>query len=102
MALARDDLQKRLADSGHIGLNDVAPLGRITAAQPIYQCNGCEVDIAGKAKADLVVTGLIDKISETHLVSPCSIVDVARSQRSSSMRPCWITGNTDEARGSTV
>lgn len=97
LTLARDELQKRLADSGKFEIVDVAPISAdITAAQPIYQCNGCEVDIAGKAKADLVMTSLIDKISETHLSLTVSIVDVAKSQLVSNAT-VLIQGNTDEA-----
>jgi hypothetical protein len=96
LTLARDELEKRLADSGKFEIVDVAPISADIAAQPIYQCNGCEVDIAGKAKADLVMTSLIDKISETHLSLTVSIVDVAKSQLVSNAT-VLIQGNTDEA-----
>jgi hypothetical protein len=54
------------------------------------------VDLAGKAKADLVLTSVIDKISETHLSLNVAVVDVAKSKlvRNASV---LIQGNTDEA-----
>jgi len=97
LSMARDQLAKMLADSGRYEIVDTTPIGaEIAAAQPIYTCNGCEIDLAGKTKADLVMTGLIDKISETHLSLTVAIVDVANSKllKTSSV---LIQGNTDEA-----
>lgn len=97
LSQARAELEKLLSASGRYEIVDLAPLAQdIEAAQPIFECNGCEVDIAGKAKADLVLTGLIDKISETHLSLTVSIVDVARSKRLSNAS-VLIQGNTDES-----
>jgi hypothetical protein len=97
LTMARDEFQTRLAASGRYDLVDIAPLSaEITAAQPIFQCNGCEIDIAKKSEADLVMTGLIDKISETHLSLTVAIVDVARSKLVSNSS-VLIQGNTDEA-----
>lgn len=95
--MARDQLQKLLSANGRYDVIDIAPIAAdITAAQPIFQCNGCEIDIAGKAKADLVMTSLIDKISETHLSLTVAIVDVAQSKLVSTSS-VLIQGNTDEA-----
>ncbi|MCC7250356.1 DUF3280 domain-containing protein [Hyphomicrobium sp.] len=97
LSLAQAEFKKLLSASGRYELVDLTPLSaEITAAQPIYECNGCEVDIAGKAKADLVMTSLIDKISETHLSLTVAIVDVAQSKlvKNSSV---LIQGNTDES-----
>lgn len=97
LVMARDALQKSLADSGKYDILDIAPISaEITAAQPIYQCNGCEIDLAGKAKAELVMTSLIDKISETHLSLTVAIVDVAQSKLVSTSS-VLIQGNTDES-----
>jgi hypothetical protein len=97
LSLARDQLAQLLSESGRYEIVDTAPIAaEITAAQPIYTCNGCEIDLAGKAKADLVMTGLVDKISETHLSLTVAIVDVANSKllNTSSV---LIQGNTDES-----
>lgn len=97
LVMARDELQKLLSANGKYDILDIAPISaEITAAQPIYQCNGCEIDLAGKAKADLVMTSLVDKISETHLSLTVAIVDVAQSKLVSTSS-VLIQGNTDEA-----
>jgi hypothetical protein len=97
LELAQAELQKLLAADGRYEIVDLAPLkDEISAARPIHECNGCEVDIAGKAKADLVMTALVDKISETHLSLTVAIVDVAKSQLVSNSS-VLIQGNTDEA-----
>ncbi len=95
--MAQEELQKLLGASGRYDVLDIGPLNAdIVASQPIYNCNGCEVDIAGKAKADLVMTSVVDKISETHLSLTVTIVDVAKSQLVSNSS-VLIQGNTDES-----
>lgn len=97
LSMAQAELQKLLAASGRYEVVDLSPLSaEITAAQPIYECNGCEVDIAGKAKADLLMTALVDKISETHLSLTVAIVDVAQSKLLGNAS-VLIQGNTDES-----
>ncbi len=97
LALAQDELQKRLAADGRYDIVDLAPLkDEITAARPIFDCNGCEIDIAAKVKADLVMTSVIEKISETHLSLTVALVDVAQSKLVSNSS-VLIQGNTDES-----
>ncbi|WP_072392440.1 DUF3280 domain-containing protein [Hyphomicrobium sp. CS1GBMeth3] len=97
LSLARDELEKRFAESGRYEIVDLTPISEeIKAAQPIFECNGCEVDLAAKAKADLVMTALIDKISETHLSLTVAIIDVAESKLVNNAS-VLIQGNTDES-----
>jgi hypothetical protein len=97
LSLAQDELRKRLSANDRYELVDLAPLAaEIAAAQPLYNCNGCEIEIAAKAKADLLMTSNIDKISETHLSLTVAIVDVAASKLVSNSS-VLIQGNTDEA-----
>ncbi len=97
LSMAHEELRKLLSANGRYELVDLAPLAdEITAAQPIYNCNGCEIPIAEKAKADLLMTSNIDKISETHLSLTVAIVDVAASKLVSNAS-VLIQGNTDEA-----
>jgi hypothetical protein len=97
LSLVQTELQKLLVANGKYEVLDITPLAaEITAAQPIYNCNGCEIELAGKAKADLVMTSLIDKISETHLSLTVAVVDVAKSKLVSTAS-VLIQGNTDEA-----
>jgi hypothetical protein len=97
LELARDELIKLLsADSRYQPVDLSALKDEIKAAAPLSECNGCEVDLAGKVAAELAMTSVIDKISETHLSLNVAIIDVAKSKlvRNASV---LIQGNTDEA-----
>lgn len=96
LSMAHEELVKLLTASGRYEIVDIAPIAEeIKAAQPIFECNGCEVDLAAKAKADLVMTSLVDKISETHLSLTVMIVDVANN-KPVGKESVLIQGNTDE------
>lgn len=97
LSMAEAELQKQLGEDPRYEIVDLAPLKEeISKARPIYECNGCEIDIAAKAKADLVMTSVVDKISETHLSLTVALIDVAESKliKNSSV---LIQGNTDES-----
>lgn len=97
LELAREDLIKRFQEDGRYEIIDISSIGEeLKAAQPFYDCNGCELDLAKKVNADLVMTSSIDKISETHLSLNVAIVDVEAS-RLVSNASVLIQGNTDEA-----
>ncbi|MGE3230590.1 MAG: DUF3280 domain-containing protein [Hyphomicrobium sp.] len=97
LALADALLAKLLAADGRYEIVDLASLkDEIAAARPIYDCNGCEVDLAGKVKAELVMTSVMEKISETHLSLTVALVDVANSKLVSTSS-VLIQGNTDES-----
>ena len=97
LTMARDELQKLISAKDRYDVIDIEPIAaEITAAQPIYECNGCEIDLAGKVNADLVMTSLIDKISETHLSLTVAIIDVPQSKLVDTAS-VLIQGNTDES-----
>ncbi len=97
LEMVQSEFGKLLTAGGRYDLVDLGPLkDEIAAARPISECNGCEIDLAAKAKADLVMTALIDKISETHLSLNVSIADVAKGKLVNSAS-VLIQGNTDEA-----
>lgn len=94
---ANAELAKLVAADGRYELVDTAPFSEeIENKRPIYECNGCEVHIGEKAKADYLMVCVLNKISETHLSLTVSLVDVARKgvvDNSSVL----IQGNTDDA-----
>jgi hypothetical protein len=97
LTMARDELEKLIGAKDRYEVVDIGPIAtEITAAQPIYECNGCEIDLAAKTKADLVMTGLMDKISETHLSLTVAIIDVSQSKLVNTAS-VLIQGNTDES-----
>lgn len=97
LSMAEAELKKRLGDDARYELIDLSPLkDDIKAVRPIFECNGCEIDIAAKAKADLAMTSVVEKISETHLSLTIAIIDVANSKLVSNAS-VLIQGNTDES-----
>ncbi|MFA5949501.1 MAG: DUF3280 domain-containing protein [Hyphomicrobium sp.] len=97
LELSYAELVKRLVEDGRYEIVDLSAMAaELKAAQPFYDCNGCEVDLGAKAKADLVMTSSVDKISETHLSLNIALVDVAKSKLISNSS-VLIQGNTDEA-----
>lgn len=95
--MAHAELAKLITADGRYDLVDIAPYtAEIEAAQPISDCNGCEVDIGTKAGADLLMVSLLNKISETHLSLTVSLVDVAKNGVVSNAS-VLIQGNTDES-----
>lgn len=97
LKMAHAELARLIEADGRYDLVDVAPYTEeIAAAQPISECNGCEVDIGAKAGADLLMVSVLNKISETHLSLTVSLVDVAKNGVVSNSS-VLIQGNTDES-----
>jgi hypothetical protein len=96
LALSHEEFLRRLAADGRYEIVDLSPLkAEIEAAQPIYDCNDCDVDIAKKAGAEVAITTIVDKISETHLNLMVTIRDVATGAQLRHAQAV-IQGNTDE------
>lgn len=95
--MANAELKKLVVADGRYDLVDAAPLmDEIESKRPIFECNGCEVDIGTKAGADFLMVNVLNKISETHLSLTVSLVDVAKNGVVSNSS-VLIQGNTDEA-----
>lgn len=94
---ANAQLAKLIEADGRYDIVDIGPyIADIEAAQPISECNGCEIDIGTKAGADLLLVSVLSKMSETHLSLTISLVDVAKSGVLSTAS-VLIQGNTDDA-----
>ncbi|MEO1206007.1 MAG: DUF3280 domain-containing protein [Pseudomonadota bacterium] len=74
---ATEKLRSLLAESGRY---EVLPLDAlvedITKAQPIFKCNGCEIDLAKKVNAKQSFTGTVQKASANLLNISIFIRDV--------------------------
>lgn len=91
------DLKKRLTEDGRYSLVDITPVEKeMNDKRPFYHCNGCEVDLAAKLGAELVMVGYVDKISETHLRLNITILTVPESKFVST-DSVLMQGNTDES-----
>ncbi len=90
------ELARLLADTGRYRIVDLSGLaGEIDKASPFDRCNGCEVDIAKKAGAELAVTGVVQKASELLLNVSIYVRSVATGELVKSMAVS-IRQNNDE------
>jgi len=81
LALAGDEIARLLAERLGYEIVDVSGQAReIDQAAPFYKCDGCEVDIARKAGADLVVSGNIQKVTVMILNLNLMMRDVASGE----------------------
>ena len=68
LALVTAELQALLGKSGrYVPVDLSAEKDKIEDKSPFHKCNGCEADLAKAVGADIAVTGLIHKVSESLL-----------------------------------
>ena len=97
LVLATEELRRLAAhETGY----EVLDLGSIKSdldkAAPLYKCNGCELDLARKAGADVAITATVRKISNLVLVFHIHVIDVASGNLTKVYR-VEMRGNTDES-----
>src|SRR5947199_10101492 len=91
------DLERRLqTESGKYQLLDVAPVMAAAEGSNLQACGGCDVDYAKRIGADLVVTGVMRKISTLILNLTIFVRDVHTGQLITAMNADF-RGNTDES-----
>jgi hypothetical protein len=93
---AGDQLRKELADSGKFSLVDVAPVNAATHGSNLQACGGCDVRFAQQLGADLVITGLVQKVSNLILNMNIYLRDVHSGQIVTAVS-ADLRGNTDES-----
>ena len=91
-----DQLRKELADSGKFSLVDVAPVNAATHGSNLQACGGCDVRFAQQLGADLVITGLVQKVSNLILNMNIYLRDVHSGQIVTAVS-ADLRGNTDES-----
>lgn len=93
-------LRRELAERRLYRVVDNAPaadlIGRYRAAQSLYACNGCELDIARKLGAERVMTGWVQKVSNLILNINVEVKDAATGE-TTLKKSVDIRGNTDES-----
>jgi hypothetical protein len=100
LVVVRDQLAEAFAKEGLYRVVDLAPaaelMKRLKSEQRLHECNGCEIDIAKVVKADRVLVGWVQKVSNLILNLNILIEDTATGAEilvtSVDMR-----GNTDES-----
>lgn len=94
--LATDELTALLAASGKYEVVDIGPFAAdLKTAQPLHKCNGCADDLARKMGARYMVTGIVEKGSDTLFNMSLQLADV-EAGKVVRMGSTIIQGNTDD------
>jgi Protein of unknown function (DUF2380) len=91
-----DLVRRQLTESGKYQLLDTAPVKAAAEGSNLQACGGCDVDYARRIGADLVVTGVMKKISTLILNLTIFVRDVHTGQLITAMNADF-RGNTDES-----
>lgn len=89
-------LRRELAQSARFDLVDMTDLNVAARSQNLQACGGCDVDLARQAGADLVLTGVVQKVSNLILNMNLYLRDVHTGQIVKAMS-ADLRGNTDES-----
>jgi hypothetical protein len=93
---ASDQLRRELTDSGKFQLIDIAPFNAAAHVSNLQACGGCDVRFAEQLGADLVITGVVQKVSNLILNMNIYLRDV-HSGRIVTAVSADLRGNTDES-----
>jgi hypothetical protein len=91
-----DQVRRQLTESGRFQLLDIAPVKAAAEGSNLQACGGCDVQYAQRIGADLVITGVMRKISTLLLNLTIFVRDVHTGQLITAMNADF-RGNTDES-----
>jgi hypothetical protein len=91
-----DQLRKELTESGKFHLLDISPVDAAAHGSNLQACGGCDVQYAQRLGADLVITGVVQKVSNLILNINIYLRDV-HSGRLVTLASADMRGNTDES-----
>jgi len=91
-----DQVRRQLAESGKFQLLDISPVKAAADVSNLQACGGCDVDYAKRIGADLVITGVMRKISTLILNLTIFVRDVHTGRLITAMNADF-RGNTDES-----
>jgi hypothetical protein len=89
-------LRKELANSGKFALVDIAPVNAAAPGSNLQACGGCDVRLTHQLGADLVITGVVQKLSNLILNMNIYLRDVHSGQIVAAVS-ADLRGNTDES-----
>jgi len=89
-------VRKQVTDSSQYQLLDIAPVKAAAEGSNLQACGGCDVQYAQRIGADLVVTGVMKKISTLILNLTIFVRDAHTGQLITAMNADF-RGNTDES-----
>jgi Protein of unknown function (DUF2380) len=93
---AGDQIRRGLADSGRYAIVDIAPVLAAARQKNLQACGGCDVQLAQQVGADLVLTGVVQKVSNLILNMNVYLRNVRTGHIVASMSADF-RGNTDES-----
>jgi hypothetical protein len=96
LILISDQVRRQVAESGKFQLVDVAPVKAAADGSNLQACGGCDVQFADKIGADLVITGVMNKVSTLILNLTIFVRDVHTGNLITAMNADF-RGNTDES-----
>ena len=96
LILISDQVRRKLAESGKFQLLDIAPVKAEADGSNLQACGGCDVQFADKIGADLVITGVMNKVSTLILNLTIFVRDVHTGNLITAMNADF-RGNTDES-----
>jgi hypothetical protein len=96
LVLISDQVRRQVAESGKFQLLDISPVKAAAEGSNLQACGGCDVQYAQRIGADLVITGVIKKISTLILNLTIFVRDVHTGQLITGMNADF-RGNTDES-----
>jgi uncharacterized protein DUF2380 len=91
-----DQVRRQLTESGKFQLLDISPVKAAAESSNLQACGGCDVQYAQRIGADLVITGVVRKISTLILNLTIFVRDVHTGQLITAMNADF-RGNTDES-----
>jgi Protein of unknown function (DUF2380) len=89
-------LRQALTDSGRFQVLDIAPVADAAHNSNLQACGGCDVKLAEKLRADIVVTGVVQKVSNLIINMNIYLRDV-HSGKLMTVMNADMRGNTDES-----
>jgi Protein of unknown function (DUF2380) len=93
---AGDQVRKGLADSGKFQVIDIAPVNAAAHGSNLQACGGCDLRYGEQLGADLIITGVVQKVSNLILNVNIFLRDVHTGQLVAAMSTD-MRGNTDES-----
>jgi hypothetical protein len=91
-----DQVRKQLTESSKFQLLDISPVKAAAEGSNLQACGGCDIQYAQRIGADLVITGVMKKISTLILNLTIFVRDVHTGQLITAMNADF-RGNTDES-----
>lgn len=96
LAQVGDQLRKALEASGKFQVLDISSIKAALRRNNLQACGGCDLQFAKQLGADLVITGVVQKVSNLILNMNIYLRDVATGRMMTSMS-ADLRGNTDES-----